>query len=65
MAKAWNLKGAKDKLEEILTFDINKLVDKPWLKPRVEAILKMAREYLQRIQEAMKELQLENENETQ
>jgi len=59
MARSWNLQGAKQLLEEILSYDVSRIADKPWLKPRIEAILNMARVYLRKIEEAMKEVQFE------
>jgi hypothetical protein len=46
MLRARNLKVAKEVLEEVLNFDISKIEKTPWLRPRVEAILASAREYL-------------------
>ena len=46
MMRAEDLKNARGLLEEILNYDITKLEKAPWLKPRVEAIIKSAREYL-------------------
>jgi MoxR-like ATPases len=46
MLRARNIKAAKEVLEEILSYDISKLEKTPWLRPRVEAILASAREYL-------------------
>ena len=44
--KARNLAGAKEILREILNYDVSRLEKTPWLKPRVEAILATARQYL-------------------
>ena len=46
MLRARNLSGAKEVLTELLNYDISRLEKTPWLKPRVEAILSAAREYL-------------------
>ena len=57
MIRGGHLRGALETLEEILSFDVTKLANKPWLKPRAEAILKLAREYHQRISEQLKLLE--------
>jgi len=59
MARSYNLQGAKKLLEEILSYDISRLTDKPWLKPRIEAVMMMARKYLEIIEKAMREVQFE------
>jgi MoxR-like ATPase len=41
-----NFNEARKVLEEILHYDISKLEQTPWLRPRIEAILATAREYL-------------------
>ena len=46
MLRAKNLTGAKEVLKDLLSYDISRLEKTPWLKPRVEAILSAAREYL-------------------
>ena len=46
MLRAKNLSGAKEVLTGLLNYDISRLEKTPWLKPRVEAILSAAREYL-------------------
>jgi MoxR-like ATPase len=47
--KARNLANAKEILKEILNYDVSRLEKTPWLKPRVEAILATARQYLEYI----------------
>jgi MoxR-like ATPase len=44
--KARNLASAKEILKEILNYDVSRLERTPWLKPRVEAIIQSARQYL-------------------
>jgi MoxR-like ATPase len=53
-----NLSSAKEILKEILNYDVSRLERTPWLKPRVEAILTTARQYLEYIQQV--EEMLEN-----
>ena len=44
--KARNLANAKEALKNILNYDISRLERTPWLKPKVEAIIQSARQYL-------------------
>jgi hypothetical protein len=48
--RAGDLRGAKEKLLSIVNFDISKLEKAPWMKPRAEAIISSAREYLRQIE---------------
>jgi len=48
-----NFDMALKTLDDILSFDVNRLTTKPWLKPRAEAILSMARVYKQKIEEQL------------
>jgi MoxR-like ATPase len=44
--KARNLANAKEALKDILNYDVSRLERTPWLKPKVEAIIQSARQYL-------------------
>ena len=44
-----NLTSAKEALKDVLSYDVSRLDKTPWLKPRVEAILASARQYLEYI----------------
>jgi hypothetical protein len=57
MLRARNIKTAREILEEILNFDIAKLEKTPWLKPRVEAIIASAREYLNLVMQIEEQLE--------
>jgi len=57
MVRAGNFKGAIDALNDILTYDVSRLVDKPWLKPRAEAVISLARTYKAKIEEHLKTLE--------
>jgi len=57
MAKSGNLDGALSKLEEIMTFDINKLASKPWLKSRIEVIMKEAKTLYEKYSEIKRTLE--------
>ena len=43
--------GALKIFKEIASYDVSRLVNKPWLKPRIEAIVKTAQEYAKSTQE--------------
>jgi MoxR-like ATPase len=59
LARVHEYKSAKERLEQILSYDLNKLSSKPWLKPRVEAIISIAKDYLEKINQKLRELQIE------
>jgi len=44
--KARNLSSAKEVLKEILNYDVSRISKTPWLRPRVEAIIATARQYI-------------------
>ena len=56
LAKAGNIDAALSKLEDILNYDVNRLASKPWLRPRAEAVIKLARQYYEKLQEIKKRL---------
>jgi len=51
LLRSGNIQGAKSAILEILNYDVVKLEKTPWLKPRVEAILASARQYLETIEQ--------------
>jgi len=51
--RSGNFEAALNTLDEVLAFDVKRIANKPWLKPRAEAILSMARMYRQKIQEQL------------
>jgi len=53
---AFDIINAEKVIREILNYDVSKLEKTPWLKPQVEAILHMAREYLSYITKIKEEL---------
>jgi MoxR-like ATPase len=57
--RVYDFKSAKERLEQILSYDLNRLSSKPWLKPRVEAIVNIAKDYLERINQILSELRVE------
>ena len=44
--RARNLSLAKELLKEIMNYDITRISKTPWLKPRIEAIIATARQYI-------------------
>jgi len=56
--KAGNLQSAKEELQNLLNTDINSIVQKAaWMRPRVEAIMSVARQYLDRINTIMEQIE--------
>jgi MoxR-like ATPase len=49
--KTRNLASAKEVLKDVLNYDVSRVERTPWLKPRVEAIIQSARQYLEYIQQ--------------
>jgi MoxR-like ATPase len=47
--------GALRLFKEIASYDVSQLANKPWLKPRVEAIIKVAQEYARKTQEIIQQ----------
>jgi len=55
--KAGNLQGAREELQNLLNTDINMIVQKAsWLKPRVEAIMSVARQYLEKVNTILQQI---------
>jgi MoxR-like ATPase len=58
LVKAGNLQGAKEELQNLLNTDINSIVQKAsWLRPRVEAIMSVARQYMDKINTILEQIQ--------
>jgi len=51
-----NFEAALKLLDDVLAFDVKRLEGKPWMKPRAEAFLSMARVYRQKIQEQLESI---------
>jgi len=51
LLRSGNIQGAKSAILDVLNYDVVKLEKTPWLKPRVEAILASARQYLETIEQ--------------
>ena len=55
--RAGELARALEKLDEVLAFDVGKLAKKPWLKPRVESVLRRARELREYVKAQLEAMQ--------
>jgi MoxR-like ATPase len=51
LLRSGNIQGAKEVILDVLNYDVAKLEKTPWMKPRVEAILASARQYLETIRQ--------------
>ena len=51
LLRSGNIQGAKSTVLDILNYEVTKLEKTPWLKPRAEAILASARQYLETIEQ--------------
>jgi MoxR-like ATPase len=51
LLRSGNIQGAKSAVLDVLNYDVAKLEKTPWMKPRVEAILASARQYLETIEQ--------------
>jgi MoxR-like ATPase len=58
LVKAGNLQGAKEELQNLLNTDIESIIQKAsWLRPRVEAIMSVARQYMDKINTIMEQIE--------
>jgi MoxR-like ATPase len=56
--KAGNLQAAKEELQNLLNTDINNIVQKAaWMRPRIEAIMSMGRQYLEKVNMILQQIQ--------
>jgi MoxR-like ATPase len=51
LLRSGNIQGAKEVILDVLNYDVVRLEKTPWMKPRVEAILSSARQYLETIKQ--------------
>jgi len=56
MLRADKYEEALKLFKEVATYDVARLTSKPWLKPRVEALIRTAQDYVFRIQEHLERL---------
>jgi MoxR-like ATPase len=56
LAAAGDVKNAKERFMAVINFDLSKIEKKPWLKPRVEAIIATARDYMNQLLEIERSL---------
>ncbi|MFP3239966.1 MAG: AAA family ATPase [Caldivirga sp.] len=56
--KAGNLQAAKEELQNLLNTDVSTIVQKAaWMRPRIEAIMSMARQYLEKVNTILQQIQ--------
>jgi MoxR-like ATPase len=56
MLRAGNLQAALEAFREVAAYDVSRLAAKPWLKPRVEALIRVAQEYVRRTEEIIQQI---------
>ena len=56
MLKASNLQAALEAFREVAAYDVSRLTSKPWLRPRVEALVRVAQEYVRRTEEIIQQI---------
>jgi len=56
LLRAKNLQKAKEELQDVLDYDVSRLEKTPWLKPRVEAIIATAKQYLAMVEKIEEQL---------
>ncbi len=56
MLKLTNFQAALEVFREVAAYDVNRLTSRPWLKPRVEALIKTAQDYVKRTQELLQQI---------
>jgi len=57
--RAGNLEQAKTLFREVAAYDVSRLQNKPWLKPRVEALVSVAQSYIKKIDEIKRQIEEE------
>jgi MoxR-like ATPase len=56
MLRAGNLQAALETFREVAAYDVQRLTSRPWLKPRVEALVRVAQEYVRRTEEIIRQI---------
>jgi MoxR-like ATPases len=57
--RAGNLEQAKALFREVATYDVSRLQNKPWLRPRIEALVSVAQSYVKKIEEIKRQIEEE------
>ena len=55
LLRARNYQAALQTFKEVTLYDMSKLASKPWLKPRVEALMRVAQEYVKGTQDLIQQ----------
>jgi MoxR-like ATPase len=56
MLRVGNLQAALEAFREVATYDVGRITSQPWLKPRVEALIRTAQDYVKRTQEIIQQI---------
>jgi MoxR-like ATPase len=56
MLRAGNLQAALEAFREVAAYDVSRITSRPWLKPRVEALIRTAQDYIKRTQEIIQQI---------
>jgi MoxR-like ATPase len=56
MLRVNNLHAALEAFREVAAYDVSRLTSRPWLKPRVEALIKTAQDYVKKTQEIIQQI---------
>jgi len=56
MLRVGNLHAALEAFREVAAYDVSRITSRPWLKPRVEALIRTAQDYIKRTQEIIQQI---------
>jgi MoxR-like ATPase len=56
MLRVGNLQAALETFREVAAYDVSRLASRPWLKPRIEALIRTAQDYVKRTQEIIQQI---------
>ena len=59
LLRTGNLEQATVLFREVATYDISRLQNKPWLRPRIEALVSVAQSYVKKIEEIKRQIEEE------
>jgi len=62
MLRVGNLNAALEAFREVAAYDVNRLTLRPWLKPRVESLIKVAQDYVKRTQDIIHQIRVLQES---
>jgi len=56
LLRVGNLHAALEAFREVVAYDVSRITSRPWLKPRVEALISSAQDYIKRTQEIIQQI---------